>query len=84
MATGQTGLTGDGTEELDGVPVPVEAELRLCHGAVGDERARRDAVTAAVAVDADHTARSPRRRRRQRLLVACENKSLVNLSENPN
>lgn len=45
-------VTRHGDEELDGVPVTVEAELGLCHGAVGDEAAGA-LLCAVVAVHLD-------------------------------
>lgn len=46
-------------EELDGVPVSVEAELRLCHWAVGDEAAAA-LLGAVVAVHVDDSSRGRR------------------------
>ena len=43
-------LTWDGDEELDGVPVPVERELRLRHVAVRHEALRRHALRRGVLV----------------------------------
>ena len=49
-------FTWDGHKELDGVPVAVEGELCLGHGAVGDEAARHHLVLG-VGVHPDRAAR---------------------------
>lgn len=49
-------FTRHGDEELDGVPVSVEAELRLCHGAVGDEAAAALLGTVVAVVHVDDSA----------------------------
>lgn len=46
--------TGYRDEELDGIPVSMETELGLCHGAVGDEAAAA-LLRAVVSVHMDHS-----------------------------
>lgn len=49
-------VTWDGAEELDGVPVAVETELGVSHGAEGDEGPGRHFVAVLVAIDTDGAA----------------------------
>lgn len=47
-------LTWDGTEELHSVPVTMETELSMSHGAVWNERPGCHFVAAVVAVDTNY------------------------------
>lgn len=53
----QASVTWNSCEELDGVAVPVEGELSVSHGAVGNERPGRDFVAAVVTVNTNHAPR---------------------------
>ncbi len=65
-------FTWNSREEFDGVPVSVEAELRLRHGAVRYERPGCHTVVTRVTVNSDHPTGSSCSGCSQSLLVVCK------------
>ena len=49
-------VTWHGAEELHGIPVAMETELGMSHGAVGDEGRGRHFVAVLIAIDTDDAA----------------------------
>lgn len=49
------GITWDGGEEFDSIPMTVETELSVSHGAVGHEGPGRHFVAAVITVDTNYT-----------------------------
>lgn len=56
MHTHALSLTWDGGKELHGIPVSMETELCMCHGAKRDVGAWRHLIAVFIAIDTDHVA----------------------------